>query len=91
MFDKIFLKSFSLFLGQTSYTHISYSQAFISPGSVQQMMLRLYCGSLDTGGIVNLTAVKFELFIFPVLSFALPNITNIFIFMVLENFFLSPA
>jgi len=79
------------------YTHIhihidrSYSQAFVSPDSVHQIMLMLYCGSSNTGAIVRFTATKFEPFIFSVLGFALPIITYIFIDIVLDNCCLSPA
>jgi len=73
-----------------TYIYIIYSQAFISPGSVQQIMFMLQCGGLDIRAIVSLPAAKFESFVFPVLSFALPNITNIFV-MILDNFGLSPA
>jgi len=75
---------------QTHHVHISLIH---SPSSVQALYSRscLCCGSLDTGAIVSLTAAKFKPFIFPVLSFALSNITNIFITVVLYYFCLSPT
>jgi hypothetical protein len=50
-----------------------------------------YYNNLDTEAVVHMTAAKFEPLIFPVSGFALPNVANIFIFMILDDFCLLPA
>jgi hypothetical protein len=51
----------------------------------------VYHGSLDTWTVVHMTAAKFEPLIFSVWGLALSNETNIFIFMILDDFCLLPA
>jgi hypothetical protein len=46
---------------------------------------------LDTWTVVHMTAAKFEPLIFFVWGLALSNVTNIFIFMVLDDFCLLAA
>jgi hypothetical protein len=41
--------------------------------------------------VVNMTAAKFKPLVFPVLGFALSNIANIFVLMILYDFCLLPA
>jgi hypothetical protein len=48
-------------------------------------------GSLDTWTVVNTTAAKFKPLVFPVSGFALSNIANIFVFMILYDFCLLTA
>jgi hypothetical protein len=48
-------------------------------------------GNLDTWTFVHMTAAKFKPLIFPVLGFSLSNIANIFILMILNDFWLLPA
>jgi hypothetical protein len=50
-----------------------------------------YNSSLDTWTVVRLTADKFKPHMFSASGFALPNIADIRIFMILYNFFLLPA
>jgi hypothetical protein len=45
-----------------------------------------YIDSLDTWTVVHMTAAKFKPFIFSVSGFALPNVANILIFMILDVF-----
>jgi hypothetical protein len=64
-------------------------KASVSPGSVQQIMPYFgslcYNGSLDTWTVVCLTAAKFKPLIFSVTGFALSNIANIFVNMILST------
>jgi hypothetical protein len=46
---------------------------------------------LDTWTVVHMTAAKFEHLIFSVWGLALSNVTNIFIFMILDDFCLLSA
>jgi hypothetical protein len=68
-------------------------QASFSPGFAQQIMpyLRGTTAVLDTWTVVHMTAAKFELLIFSVWGLALSNVTNILIFMILDDFCLLPA
>jgi hypothetical protein len=47
--------------------------------------------AVDTWTVVNMTAAKFKLFVFPVSGFALSNRANIFVFMILYDFCMMPA
>jgi hypothetical protein len=50
-----------------------------------------HLGSLDTLTVVQMTAGKFKPSIFSGLGFALSNVANIFIFMILDDFCLLPV
>jgi riboflavin transporter FmnP len=50
-----------------------------------------YHGSLDTWMVVQMTADKFKSLIYSVSGFALSNLANIFIFVILDGFCLLPA
>jgi hypothetical protein len=50
-----------------------------------------YNDSLVTWTVIHMTAAKFNLLIFSVLGFALSNVTNIFIFLILDGFCLLTA
>jgi hypothetical protein len=75
------------------YNTIQYMPASLSPGFVQKIMPYLLgtTAVLDTWTVIYMTAVKFEPLIFSVWSLALSNVTNIFIFMILDDFCLLPA
>jgi hypothetical protein len=47
--------------------------------------------SLVTWTVIHITAAKFKPLIFSVSGFALSNVANIFIFMILDDFCLLPA
>jgi hypothetical protein len=72
---------------------------FTGPLSIQAQYSRscpiisssCYNSSLVTGMVVCLTATKFKPHIFLVSGFALSNVANIFIFMILYDFCLFPA
>jgi hypothetical protein len=75
------------------YVYTTY-KASVSPGSVEQFIIissSCYNGSLLTWTVVRLTAPKFKPLIFPVSGFALSNVTNIYIFIILYDFCLLPA
>jgi hypothetical protein len=50
-----------------------------------------YHGSLDTWTVVHMTVAKFKPLIFSVSGLALPNVTNIFIVMISDDFCLLPV
>jgi hypothetical protein len=50
-----------------------------------------YHGSLDTWTVAQMTASNFKLLIFSVWGFPLSNIAYIFIFMIMNDFYFSPA
>jgi hypothetical protein len=78
-------------LRHTHFSDLQYIQASFSPGSVQQIMPYLLVAYsttavLDTWAVVHMTAAKFKPLIFSVWGLALSNVTNIFIFMILDDF-----
>jgi hypothetical protein len=50
-----------------------------------------YHDSLHTWTVVHMTTAKFKPLIFSVSGFALSSVANIFIFMILDDFYLLPA
>jgi hypothetical protein len=50
-----------------------------------------YGARLDTWTVVHMTAAKFKPLIFSVTGFAVSNVANIFLFMILDDFCLLPA
>jgi hypothetical protein len=67
----------------------------VSTGSAKQIMPILfilhYNSSLVTSMVISLTIIKFKTLIFSVSGFALSYTTNIFILIILHDFYLSPA
>jgi hypothetical protein len=60
-------------------------------GDCGQTLLQCCHGSLDNWTVLQMTAAKLKPFIFFVLGFALSNVENIFIFMILDDLYSLPA
>jgi hypothetical protein len=75
----------------TIYTSPLSVQAQYSSTECNNICSSCYNGRLDTWTVVRLTAAKFKPLILSVLGFALPNIADICISMILYNFCLLPA
>jgi hypothetical protein len=87
----IVLYTFTIDFNKIQY--VQYIQASFSPGFAQQIMPYLLgtTAVLDTWTVVHITAAKFEPLIFTVWGLALFSVTNISIFMILDDFCLLPA
>jgi hypothetical protein len=76
--------------------YIQYTQGFFQSrlGTADYALVTSslhYIDSLVTWTVIHMTAAKFKPLIFSVSGFALSNVANIFIFMILDDLRLLPA